>query len=1437
MTKKILSLILCVTLILSTFVVVVKGSASSVISDGYAISEDFEGDTHIFSAGAVENGAISHSATITAEFDFSSKFVLVFDAYRSNTGYFDVYIKDSDFSPAQHFGLRIMQDSFEANKWYTYRMEIDSSLIVNDNNNTNAAAFKIYRKAADETDWKLATMRVGYNNVPADKIGEPYVRFHNGIGSANISDKSFGLSGNTIYDNIKIFGMESFVGDVWFEDENGEKTDFVSSGDVTPKFLLENYGGLSSVEAVTAVYDSNNQLVQMESVPVSDLTVGFQTITGASVESSAATDGGRIEAFLWTSVEDMIPVGGIYGVLGTDKIVNESTTSSTLGTQGDVKTNSFTAFDRSTYANILTVEGSHSTGMEAPVTIKAVGKTTGEEFIFSQFNTKDDGTFKTSFAIYPEFCTADTEAIVTIAGLDTTSVSFEIPVLSNWDDMVEGFSVLDADNVAEYYDTYKDNLSYYAAGETELTTIAVEELTAEDFADISFVKSMREYTDKMSYAEVVAEVVGLIEVLDDIALFEEDFVKTKELETEAEKIAAIKTLITETDLFEFSTDGVSNVDAICKALISSDATTIQEIYADFENAYQTQKTAEEATVPGFTSITSGAELKQFFANNEIVLGVDPQKYTDVDYDVMYIIYEEKSYSQLTTYEAVNEAIVFLDSYINEYNQFMELITNAATVEKNWETIKALLNNTYSYIEIDLVDETAVVNKEYLYKRLIDMDCTSLWTVEDAFADAVAAQTAYEIAAKDAFITITDATSIKAYFAEYADMIGVPDAKNYTDAELKVFAEVYARFTPVAVDYSDAITKTNELISKNAVALKLISDINAEATAVDWAGIKSIYEGDVSTEYLSISTATPAINDIRSMYKRIANSAPYSTLADLISAWNTAYTDQQDYEAIAGGYETFDDEKYSFEELEWDLTVSGNVITLKGKVNANGLHQLALYVEDEENHPIYLKQLVTEARGNFEITFILNPDKYNADNQATLRIGGDGVNIYTFAPFELYSADELEAVIDEFLSVSNKADVKAFFETHGETLEMTVDTADDRVVEALYFLYDRNKDAGLYDDIKDIDEVINGKDGESGTASLMATMERMIQCLEDLTDAANEKVGSGIGRWKNIKTQVQLAMNEGWISPSVSGKISSESSMYLKMAGIDYDYMSDVEDAYVEAFNAQKDEEKKPASTGGGGNGGGGGGGSFAPSTGNGSDGKVQTGAGTAIDGETNEMIINTDYYNSETVKPNLNQPDHPEAPFKDVTAEYSWASENIHDLRKFGLVRGDDNGNFRPGDGISREEFLTILLNVFAVERKTGLSTTFKDVNKNEWYYDTVATACEMGIVNGYSNTEFGIGDTISRADMAVMICRAMEILGMDLDPTEEAFVFGDFADIPDYAYQAVSKLQQAGVLNGDTFGLYNPLNNVTRAESAVALWAVFDRAKDFVYYSWEKVY
>ncbi len=46
---------------------------------------------------------------------------------------------------------------------------------------------------------------------------------------------------------------------------------------------------------------------------------------------------------------------------------------------------------------------------------------------------------------------------------------------------------------------------------------------------------------------------------------------------------------------------------------------------------------------------------------------------------------------------------------------------------------------------------------------------------------------------------------------------------------------------------------------------------------------------------------------------------------------------------------------------------------------------------------------------------------------------------------------------------------------------------------------------------------------------------------------------------------------------------------------------------------------------------------------------------------------------------------------------------------------------------------------------------TFADVG-DEWYKEYVLKAKNLGIVNGVSDTEFGIGSNITRQDMAVMI-------------------------------------------------------------------------------------
>ena len=78
----------------------------------------------------------------------------------------------------------------------------------------------------------------------------------------------------------------------------------------------------------------------------------------------------------------------------------------------------------------------------------------------------------------------------------------------------------------------------------------------------------------------------------------------------------------------------------------------------------------------------------------------------------------------------------------------------------------------------------------------------------------------------------------------------------------------------------------------------------------------------------------------------------------------------------------------------------------------------------------------------------------------------------------------------------------------------------------------------------------------------------------------------------------------------------------------------------------------------------------------------------------------------------------------------------------------------------------------------------------------------------------FGIGDNVTRQDMAVIIFRAAQ-----LKASEKTAGFSDFEKISDYAKEAVSALYSAKVLSGTGNGNFEPVKFATRAEAAKMIY------------------
>lgn len=170
--------------------------------------------------------------------------------------------------------------------------------------------------------------------------------------------------------------------------------------------------------------------------------------------------------------------------------------------------------------------------------------------------------------------------------------------------------------------------------------------------------------------------------------------------------------------------------------------------------------------------------------------------------------------------------------------------------------------------------------------------------------------------------------------------------------------------------------------------------------------------------------------------------------------------------------------------------------------------------------------------------------------------------------------------------------------------------------------------------------------------------------------------------------------------------------------------------------------------------------------------------------------------------------------FFDVPHEH-WAYAYIETLAEKRLINGVEPGLFEPDRSIKREEFVRMIISIFNVTLKPG-KTSFTDVESGMWYDDYIATAFRDGLITGKSDTIFGIGENISREDMAVILERLLASYGIDFFEIEKTYI--DAVDISDYAASAIANLSAAGIFGGDHTGAFRPKGYATRAEAAKAL-------------------
>jgi len=180
----------------------------------------------------------------------------------------------------------------------------------------------------------------------------------------------------------------------------------------------------------------------------------------------------------------------------------------------------------------------------------------------------------------------------------------------------------------------------------------------------------------------------------------------------------------------------------------------------------------------------------------------------------------------------------------------------------------------------------------------------------------------------------------------------------------------------------------------------------------------------------------------------------------------------------------------------------------------------------------------------------------------------------------------------------------------------------------------------------------------------------------------------------------------------------------------------------------------------------------------------------------------------------------PKVIFTDLDG-YDWAKDKIELLYKMGIIDGIGEGVFAPGSNLTREQFAKLLFEALEFEI-INENPGFSDVESDDWFYPYVATIKAKGITNG-KGSAFGVGDFITREDIAVMIVRTLSAAGYKI--LNKELTFSDADEVSQYARESVAFLSWKEIVTGMQDGTFKPKNYATRAEAAVMI----DRLLNYV--------
>ena len=180
-------------------------------------------------------------------------------------------------------------------------------------------------------------------------------------------------------------------------------------------------------------------------------------------------------------------------------------------------------------------------------------------------------------------------------------------------------------------------------------------------------------------------------------------------------------------------------------------------------------------------------------------------------------------------------------------------------------------------------------------------------------------------------------------------------------------------------------------------------------------------------------------------------------------------------------------------------------------------------------------------------------------------------------------------------------------------------------------------------------------------------------------------------------------------------------------------------------------------------------------------------------------------------------------PFEDVPAD-AWFYRAVVSMYSNEIMTGVTENVFGPGEELSRGQFATILYRMTEAPAVSYVPV-FSDVPDDDAFYkDAAIWAWAVDVITGYEDGRFGPSDQITREQMATMMYRYAEGMGIDVSARADLSAYPNGESVSSFAGEAMSWAVAVGLISGEGVdGSLNPQGNASRAVCATIIMRFID--------------